>query len=58
MQRRQNNNERIIEKKKKEEKVQENIKDERGNIRIEILEKIADDAIARNPLIYKRLAEI
>ena len=55
MQRRQNN-ERVG--KKKKENLQENIKDERGNIRIEILEKIADAAIARNPLIYKRLAEI
>lgn len=37
---------------------EENSRDERGNVRKEILEKIADDAIARNPLIYKRLAEI
>jgi hypothetical protein len=34
------------------------IKDEKGNIRKEILEKIVDNIIERNPLIYKRLAEI
>jgi hypothetical protein len=41
-----------------DKKNEENIKDERGNIKKEILEKIADNAIARNPLIYERLAEI
>jgi hypothetical protein len=41
-----------------DKKNEENIKDERGNIKKEIVEKIADNAIARNPLIYGRLAEI
>ena len=37
---------------------EENIKDERGNIKKEILEKLVDSIIERNPLIYRRLAEI
>ena len=41
-----------------DKKNEENSRDERGNVRKKILEKIADDAIARNPLIYERLAEI
>jgi hypothetical protein len=35
-----------------------NIRDEKGNIKIEILEKMVDSIIAVNPLIYERLARI
>lgn len=38
--------------------LQQNIRDERGNIKKETLEKIVDNIIYRNPLIYERLAEI
>ena len=46
-----------IDKKKEAENI---IIDERGNIRKrkETLEKIVNDIIERNPLIYERLAEI
>jgi hypothetical protein len=39
-------------------KEKEDIKDKNGNIKPEILEAIADRAIKRNPIIYKRLSEI
>ena len=52
--RRKNNN---IDNKKKE--LEDNIiRDEKGDIKIEILEKMVYSIIATNPLIYARLAKI
>lgn len=48
-----------IDKKKKEVELEDNnIRDEKGNIKIEILAKMVAGIIAVNPLIYERLAKI
>jgi len=46
----ENENNSIVEK--------NNILDENGNIKDEILEKMIKNIIERNPLIYERLAQI
>ena len=35
-----------------------NIRDERGNIKKKILNKMVDESIDKNPLLYERLSEI
>ncbi len=35
-----------------------NIKDEHGNIKKKILDKMVDESIDKNPLIYERLSQI
>jgi hypothetical protein len=37
---------------------EENIRDEKGNIKKKILDKMVDESIDKNPLIYERLSEI
>jgi hypothetical protein len=39
-------------------KKEESIRDERGNIKKKILDKMVDESIDKNPLLYERLSEI